>query len=77
MVVIQFGSIKIDIPALFIGISFFQKDGYHMDKLINAVGRRLYHIGTLDVQLPAVLEKRVGIELGNFHDRLVLSLGTL
>ena len=56
------------------GVNEFGDD---LDIVVNKAGSGLHHIRTLDVQLPAVLEKRVGVILGDLHDGLVLTLGAL
>ena len=48
-----------------------------MDIVVDQTGSRLHHIGGLDIQLGAVGEERIGIELRDLHHRLFLALGAL
>ena len=48
-----------------------------MDIVIDAVGRRLDNVGALYVEFSAVLEKGVGVEFRDLHDRLILTLRAL
>ena len=45
-----------------------------MDKLLDTVGCGLNYVGTLDIELLAVGEESVGVELRDFEDSLVLAL---
>ena len=74
IILIEFGGIKIDIPSCLISIAFFDKRAYYSYELIYAVGSRLNHIGGLDIELFAVIEKCIGIELCYLHNGLMLTL---
>ena len=77
IVLFQLGRIKVHISSGQVGIPRLQKPGDHGDILPNAVGGRLHHIRPLDVQLLAILEEGVGVELGDLHHGFVLPLGAL
>ena len=77
IVLIQCGSIKVDIAACKISVTFFQQSLDHVDILVDTVGCRLYYIGALDIQLLTVGKESIGIEPGDIHNRLILPLGTL
>ena len=77
IILFQFGGVKVDVPAALIGEALLQEPLYHVDELRNAVGGRLHHVRCLDVQVCAVGEKSVRVELRNLHHRLVLPLRAL
>ena len=77
VVLFQFGGIEVHVAPGKIGIALVQQRLDHVDILGNAVRGRLHHIRTLDVQLVAVGKEGIGVVFGNFHDGLVLPLGTL
>ncbi len=49
----------------------------HLDKLVDTAGGRRHDVRRFDVQFLTVREKRLGVKIGDFHDGLVLSAGTL
>ena len=73
----QLAGVKIHVPPRHIGVAGVQQLRDDLDIVVDQSGGGLHHIGTLDVQLLAVGEKRVGVILGDLHDGLVLPLGTL
>ena len=75
VILIQSGSVKVDVAPCNVGASFIQQGLYHVNVFINAVGGRLHHIRALNVQLVAVGEKGVGVALRNFHNGLMLPAG--
>ena len=72
---LQLAGVKVDVAAGVVGVAGIQEFGDELDILTDAVGGGLHHVGALDVQLGAVGEKGVGVEMGDVHDGLVLPLG--
>ena len=77
VVPLQLTGVEIHVAAGQIRVPSVDELGDDLDIVVNKAGSGLHHIRTLDVQLPAVLEKRVGVILGDLHDGLVLALGAL
>ncbi|MPM45711.1 hypothetical protein SDC9_92402 [bioreactor metagenome] len=77
VVPLQLGGVEIHIAARRIRVPGIHQSGDDLDILVDAVGGGLHHVGPLDVQLTAVVKKRVGIILGDLQNGLVLPLGTL
>ena len=77
VVFLQRGGIEVHIASGKIGLPLVKQSLHHMNIFSNAVGGRLHHVGTLDIQLVAVGEKGIGVEFCDFHDGLVLPAGTL
>ena len=77
VVPLQLTGVEIHVAASQIRVPSVDEFGDDLDIVVNKAGSGLHHIRTLDVQLPAVLEKRVGVILGDLHDGLVLALGAL
>ena len=77
VVLFQLGGIKIDVAAGTVGVALCQQFFDHLDIFIDAVGGGLDHVGRFDVELCTVGKERVGVEPGDFHHRLVLTLGAL
>ena len=77
IVTVQLGGVEIHVAPGHIGIALVQQGGDDLDILIDAAGGGLDHVGPLDVQLLTVLEKGVGVILGDLHHRLVLPAGAL
>ena len=77
IVLFQRGGIKVNIAPGNIGAPLVKEGADHVYILRNAVRGGLHHVGPLDIQLVAVGEKRVGVELGDLHHRLVLPAGAL
>ena len=75
IVFVQRGGVKVHISTSQICLALLQQRLHHVDILVDAVGSRLDYIGPLDVQLVAVREEGVGIELRDLHDGLVLAAG--
>ena len=73
IIAIQFGRVKIDVSSGEIGVSGLHQAGNDFDIVVNAAGRGLNHVGAFDIQLAAVVKESVGIELRDFHDRLVFA----
>ena len=77
VVLFQLAGVKVDVAACVVGIAFLQQHGNHVDVVGDAVRCGLNHVGALDVELLAVREERIGVELRDFHDRLVLTARAL
>ncbi len=77
IVAVQFGGVEIDVASRKVRVAFlFQRLNYP-DIILDHAGSGLHHVGTLDIQFPAVLKKRVGVKLGNLHHGLMLPLCAL
>ncbi len=74
IIILQSGSVKINVASGHVGIAFFQQHFHHMNKLGNAVCGRFHHIRSLDIQLLAVGKESIRIKLCNLHHGLVLTL---
>ena len=77
VVTLELGGVKVDVAAGKICVAGVHELGDYLDILVNAVSCGLDNIGSLDVELAAVGEKGVGIELSYLHDGLVLALCAL
>ena len=77
IVALKLGGIEVHIAAGEVGIAGVKELGDDADIVIDAVGRGLDNVGALDVELLAVREESVGIELCDLHDALVLALCAL
>ena len=77
IVAAELGGVEVHVASRHIGIALLQQGGDDLDILVDAAGGGLDHVGPLDIQLPAVLEKGVGVILGDLHHRLVLPAGAL
>ena len=77
VVLLYLGGIEIDVAACDISIALFKKGGYHIDKLVDAVGGGLDDVGGSDVECLAIGKKGIGIELCDLKDGLVLTLSAL
>ena len=77
IILFQLACIKIDIFTGTVSIAVLKKLFNNADKFINASGGGLHYVRRFDVQLRAVIEKRVCIELRDFHDGFILALRTL
>ena len=77
IVPLQLGGVEVHIAAGEIRVAGVQKLGDDLDIIVNEAGSGLDHIRALDVQLAAILEKGIGVELGDLHDGLMLTLGAL
>ena len=77
IVPLQLGGVEVHIAAGEICVAGVQKLGNDLDIIINEAGGGLDHVRALDVQLAAILEKGIGVELGDLHDGLMLTLGAL
>ena len=73
----QLGRVKIHVAAGKIGIAGVQQPGDDLDIVVNEAGGGLDYIRALDIQLAAVGKEGIGVELGNLHDGLMLTLGAL
>ena len=71
----QLGGVEVHVAAGEVGIALVHQGGDDLDIVVDHAGGGLHHVGVLDVQLFAVGEKGVGVELGDLH--LVLPLGAL
>ena len=76
-ILFQLRGVEIDVAARLIGIAGVQQLCNDADVVVDAVRRRLNHVGALDVEFLAVGEERVGIEFRDLHDRLVLAARAL
>ena len=74
IVFLQLGGVKVHVAAGKVGVAGIHQAGNHVDIFVNAVGGGLHHVRGADVQLLAVVEKGVGVELGDLHHGLVLPL---
>ena len=77
VVFFKLGGIEIHVSALDIGVAGVNELGNDLDIFVNAACGGLNDVGLLDVELAAVLEERVGVELCDLHDRFVLAAGAL
>ena len=77
IVALKLRGVEINVAAGKICIARVHELGDDLDILIDAVCCRLNNVGGLDVELCAVGEKRIGVELRNLHDGLVLALCAL
>ena len=77
IVFVQLGGIEVHVAPGHIGKALIQQAGNNFNVFVNTAGGGLNHIGTFDVQLVAVREKGVRIELRDFHNGLVLPLCAL
>ena len=75
IILFQLGRVKVHISPSQIGIPRLQKPRDHGNIFGNTIGGWLHHVGSLDVQLPAILKERIGVKLGNLHNGLVLPFG--
>ena len=69
--------VKIHVAAGKIGIALFDQRGDDMDIVVNETGGGLDDVRALDVELAAVVKERVGVELRDLHDGLMLAFGAL
>ena len=77
VVPLQLAGVEVHVAAGHIGVALLQQAGDDADVVINEPRGGLHHVGALDVQLAAVLEEGIGVELGDLHDGLVLPAGAL
>ena len=77
VVLLQLGGVEVHVAPRLVGVALVQQSGDDLDILVDAAGGGLDGVGLSDVQLAAVLEEGVGVELGDLHDGLVLPLGAL
>ena len=77
VVPLQLAGVEVHVAAGQIRVTGVDELGDDLDIVVDEAGGRLHHVGTLDVQLPAVGEEGVGVVLGDLHDGLVLPLGAL
>ena len=69
--------IEIDISARLVSVALFDQSLDSLDELVDAARCGSYDLGSLDVELLAVLKERVGVELRDLKHGLVLSLRAL
>ena len=77
IIMAELGGVEIHVAAGEIGIAGVLQLLDDLDEIVNEAGGRLHHVRPLDVQLAAVLEEGIGVELGDLHDGLVLPPGAL
>ena len=77
IVALELARIEVHIAASDIGIAGVEQLRDDLDIIVDQARCGLDDVGALDVELLAVGEERVGIELGDLHDGLVLALGAL
>ena len=77
IVALELGGVEVHVAAGKIGVAGVHQLGDDLDILVDAVGGGLDHIGGLDVELGAVVEEGVGVELGDLQHGLVLAAGAL
>ena len=70
-------SVKIHISAREICVSGIHESGNDLDVFVDAVGGGLDDVGGFDVELCTVGEESVGVEFGDIHNGLVLTLCAL
>ncbi len=74
MVLLNFGRIKIDIPARFVRITFFHQFFNHADKVIHTSRGRLHDVRAFNVQQCAIGKKCVRIKFRKLAHRFVFAL---
>ena len=77
IILFQRGSIKVHIAPNKVCLTGIQKPLHHVNIRIDAVGSRLHHLRTFDIELITISKKRICVELGDLHNGFILSLGTL
>ena len=77
VVMVQLTGVKIHVAAGKVGVAGVHQPGDDLDIFVDAAGGGLDGVRSLDVELGAVLEKGIGVELGDLHNGLVLPFGTL
>ena len=77
IVALELARIEVHIAAGDIGIAGVEQLRDDLDIIADQARCGLDDVGALDVELLAVGEERVGIELGDLHDGLVLALSAL
>ena len=77
VVLIELRGIEVNVAARLVGIAAFNQPLDQADVFLNAIRCRFNNVRPLDVQLPAVFEKRVRIVFRDFHNRFVLALCAL
>ena len=77
IVTLELARVEIDVAAGEVGIAGVEQLRDDLDIIVDQARCGLDDVGALDVELLAVGEERVGIELGDLHDGLVLTLGAL
>ena len=77
IVLFKLAGVEVHVAAGKVGVAGVHELGDYLDVLVDAVGGRLHDVWGLDVELGAVVEEGVGVELGYLHDGLVLALGAL
>ena len=73
----ELARVEVHIAAGDIGIAGVEQLRDDLDIIVDQARCGLDDVGALDVELLAVGEERVGIELGDLHDGLVLTLRAL
>ena len=77
VILLELGGIKVDVAACLVSKAFFEQGLDNLDKLINARGCGLYHLGTTNVERVAILKELFGVELRDFHNGLLFALCAL
>ncbi len=77
VVLFQLAGVEVDVAAGEVGVAGVHELRDNLDVLVDAVRGGLDDVGRLDVELGAVVEEGVGVELCNLHDGLVLALCAL
>jgi len=73
----ELARVEVHIAAGDIGIAGVEQLRDDLDIIVDQARCGLDDVGALDVELLAVGEERVGVELGDLHDGLVLAAGAL
>ena len=73
----ELARVEVHIAAGDIGIAGVEQLRDDLDIIVDQARCGLDDVGALDVELLAVGKERVGVELGDLHDGLVLALGAL
>ena len=73
----ELARVEVHIAAGDIGVAGVEQLRDDLDIIVDQARCGLDDVGALDVELLTVGEERVGIELGDLHDGLVLALGAL
>ena len=77
IVALELARVEIHVAAGDVGIAGVEQLRDDFNIVVDQACRGLDDVGALDVELLAVGKERVGVELGDLHDGLVLALGAL
>ena len=77
VILLELGSIKINILACLICLAFLKQYFDHVDEFRDAVSCRLYNIRHTDIQFGEIIKKYLGIIICDLKYGLMLALSTL